>query len=415
MPKSIYCQSSHRNQQSDPTTPRTTLMPTSYQNQYHINLITNLHSQKNLRDTWNTIAKNHGYYQPFLDFDWFQTWLKYFGKHVQPLIFLVQHFDKTVAIAPFMITETKFRNLFVTRKIELIGNHISPIRGIILNNSSVDQLTTIYKQILDFLKSQCTTWDILDTGPLPFEHASYKCLSHAIDNYPLHSLRKLCFYSRYLDNIDYSSATYLQKRSKKLLSNLKTRENQLAKLGKTKVTIEHHITNLTDILQIYQDVRRRSWKIELSYVDFFHDFIRLAAHKGWLRFSILTLNDLAIACQIRFICNRTAYLWSTVYDKDYSKYSPGTLLLKKTLEHFIDNDNICEIDYLYGDEDYKRQWAPLQRSRDRILLYNKTFRGLLAYSVDKCVSLSDDNEYLSKLGKYTSYFFFRRFFASFSD
>ena len=52
------------------------------------------------------------------------------------------------------------------------------------------------------------------------------------------------------------------------------------------------------------------------------------------------------------------------------------------ITYVIDSDNVTELDYLIGDEQYKKDWTPKRRERYGLLVFNKNFKGhFLAFLV----------------------------------
>jgi CelD/BcsL family acetyltransferase involved in cellulose biosynthesis len=71
--------------------------------------------------------------------------------------------------------------------------------------------------------------------------------------------------------------------------------------------------------------------------------------------------------------------------------------------YVIDVDKVTTIDYVQGDEDYKKDWTPNRRERRSILVYNTTWRGrYLALVERKIIPLLKSNGNLRKLKKTVS-------------
>ena len=67
------------------------------------------------------------------------------------------------------------------------------------------------------------------------------------------------------------------------------------------------------------------------------------------------------------------------YDERFAKDSVGTVLSILLMEHVIEVDKVKEVDYLTGDDPYKRDWMSHRRERWGIMAFNpRTLHGLLA-------------------------------------
>jgi len=89
----------------------------------------------------------------------------------------------------------------------------------------------------------------------------------------------------------------------------------------------------------------------------------------------LFLNDVVISSQYWIVCDKTAYILKTVYDQNQNKFSPGKVLTLLMINHVIDVDKVMQIDFLHGDDPYKKDWVPKCRNRRGIIIFNKTLKG----------------------------------------
>lgn len=120
-----------------------------------------------------------------------------------------------------------------------------------------------------------------------------------------------------------------------------------------------------------------SWKQSEPYPDFIPRLLRMSARRGWLRLGIARYDDMPVASQIWLVCGGTAYIFKLAYHQDYGQYSPGTVLTAFMMEYVIDKDTVNRIDYLSGDDSYKRDWMSTRRERHGIAGYNtRRVRGM---------------------------------------
>jgi CelD/BcsL family acetyltransferase involved in cellulose biosynthesis len=114
----------------------------------------------------------------------------------------------------------------------------------------------------------------------------------------------------------------------------------------------------------------------------------MSAREGWLRLGIACYDKVTVASQIWMVMNGTAYIFKLAYDEDYKKLSPGTVLTSFMMEYVINTDAVSTIDYLSGDDNYKKDWMSLRRERHGMAAYNpSTLRGvamLIGYNL-KCL------------------------------
>jgi hypothetical protein len=134
---------------------------------------------------------------------------------------------------------------------------------------------------------------------------------------------------------------------------------------------------LADAIEQYEYVYHHSWKRAEPYPDFVPQLLRLSASRGWLRLGVASYENEPVASQIWLVSEGTAYIFKLAYHEEYKRLSPGTVLTAYMMEHVIDKDRVSRIDYLTGDDDYKKNWMSVRTERLGVAAYNpRTLRGL---------------------------------------
>lgn len=342
---------------------------------FSIKVVRNLNEFEQLKDTWNCLAENCDSYTPWLSFDWFNLCLKYSLDINELLVLLVYKEDNVVAIAPFSVQHAKYKGILKTRKIELIGNAQSPIRHFLFGDADDKEKDNILSSILNFFCCVCKDWDLIELDKLPEEQNAFDIVEHAIVTAGLKHLSCFCTGNWYLDKITYPSTGYFEKQPYGFRKQIENKKKRLRKVGPWRVEIKSGIKSLDKDLYLYDQMRAKSWKSPEKDREFNRKFTKLATDKGWLRLSILFSGDVPIAYQKWLVCHKKAYIWDLIYDLDYKKYSPGSILSSEICKHVIDNDRVVEIDYLTGDEPYKKAWTPNRRERKSITVFNHNLKG----------------------------------------
>jgi len=116
-------------------------------------------------------------------------------------------------------------------------------------------------------------------------------------------------------------------------------------------------------VKAWVQVYANSWKVPEPYPDFVPGWIRICAREGWLRLGVAWLDGQPIAAQFWLVRNRRAYIFKLAYDEAFKRYSAGTLLSAALFRHVLDVDRVSEVDYLSGDDAYKRDWVTHRRER----------------------------------------------------
>jgi len=365
---------------------------------YSIKVVDNLSDFEGLKGVWNKLAYSDKEYFPFLCFEWFEVWLRHFLEDHKILILLLFQESDIVAIAPFLIKKERYKKINII-KIELMGNVYSPIRYFLFKETNHEARKGYIASIYDFFFRSYKSWDILDLYSLPEENEHYDVFETAIRLNAIRYSNYFCFGDWYLDGINFSGDEYSKKFSSKFRHNLKYRLKELQEKGCLEFRV---ITNEEDTIDhymdMYYDVYSRSWQKRENIGPTFHrDLAKLAIRKGWLRLGLLFLDGYPIATQFWLSCNNIAYILKTVYDKKYKIFSPGKILTLHMFKYAIDNDRVTTIDYVQGDELYKKDWTPQRRERKEIIVYNDSMKGRYLHFVNNTLlPLLKKSKYVQK-------------------
>ena len=95
------------------------------------------------------------------------------------------------------------------------------------------------------------------------------------------------------------------------------------------------------------------------------------------RFAIQSFCYWVIAAQLWIVSQGRAAIYKVAYDEQYKNLSPGTVLTAQLMQHVMDIDGVAEVDYLIGEDPYKRKWMTHHRERIGLVAFDcRTASGL---------------------------------------
>lgn len=308
----------------------------------------------------------------FHSFNWFVNFIQ---TVTEPMgvetCFLHQKDSEFPIVLPLMLTDEKS-----LRKVKSLSNYYSPIFSVIGKNATPES-----QNATDFfadLKRHLPAWDVMELRPLAFEESEF--LLRQLKMAKLPAVSFFCFGNWYLDVNGRSFKEYFSGLSSQLKNTASRKSKKFFQLDGARVEIITSDQGLTGGLAAYQNVYESSWKVEEPFPGFMPGLINLAASVNGLRLGVAYLGNKAIAAQVWIVADKTAYIFKLAYDEAYKQHSAGTILTTKLMEYAIDVDKVEVVDYLCGDDAYKKDWMSSRRERWGVLVFNRsTVRGNIEF------------------------------------
>lgn len=204
-----------------------------------------------------------------------------------------------------------------------------------------------------------------------------------------------CFGNWIHDLRDDGYSGYMATRPSRLRNTVRRRTQKFLAENRGELQIIQGGDSLESAIAQYTQVYQNSWKQSEPYPQFIPSLLRIAAQKSWLRLGIATFEGVPVAAQIWLVQNHTAYIYKLAYDENYKQLSPGTVLTAFMMEQVIGQDTIKRIDYLSGDDAYKRDWMSVRHERHGTAAYNaRTLAGaakLVTYTIKRLIKNTRGN------------------------
>jgi len=295
---------------------------------------------------------------PFYGPEWFKNYEHAVAQHEMPFFWACIYDRDGVLCGVWPLSERRQRGRRILRA---MGNYYTPYATLVFDYSS-EQASSVFRSALGALLRGV---DMLEIEPVAPDNALALFLEQNKDIRWVDFERCTVNWFQDLESID----AYHAQLPGHVRSLLKRKQRALEKQH----AVEYAIVRgngevLEHAVDAYFAVYAKSWKRQEPYPEFIRGLVRIAAQAGWLRLGQLIVDGEVVASQIWLVANRTAYIYKLAYDDNFGKKSVGSLLTWHLIQHVYDEDNVCRIDYLTGNDIYKRDW--MECSRD---LYTLTF------------------------------------------
>jgi hypothetical protein len=170
--------------------------------------------------------------------------------------------------------------------------------------------------------------------------------------------------------------------SSKTRNNLKRHAKKLQKsfAGQMEIRTFRHPSDLEWVLRDTEIVASKTYQRGLEAGFILNDETRrvmtLAANRGWLRAYLLYISDKPSAFLTGFSYRKTYFGATTGYDPELREFAPGVFLLQRLLEDICEDGTVSEVDFGFGDAQYKRELCDTPRLDGSFLLFAPNLRGV---------------------------------------
>ncbi len=265
------------------------------------------------------------------------------------------------------------------RKLEALANYYSCFYAPHLA-ATVDESRETLQAITQVIAKEKPRWDAVEVKPLDVHSREFPELVEAFKAAGFVVQTFFSFGNWYLPVKGRSFAEYSESLPSVLKNTLSRKRKKLEKTGRAKIEIVTGGQDLDAAIDAYMKVYLSSWKKPEPYPEFVPGLIRMCAAMRALRLGIIYIDGEPAAAQLWIVHHGNALIYKLAYDERFGDLSVGTILSATLFEHALDADRVAEVDYLSGDDAYKKDWMSSQR-RERwgILALNpRTPRGVLA-------------------------------------
>ncbi|WP_420474438.1 GNAT family N-acetyltransferase [Noviherbaspirillum sp. ST9] len=283
-----------------------------------------------------------------------------------PLLVLPMRLDSSTA------------SFLARRDLRPAANYYSSLFGPVLDCASPGA-TAYLAPLAKAIAQDRPRWDTVDLHPMAKDSAVFSSTINAFRDAGMFVQSYFCFGNWYLDVAGRSYDEYFDTLPSALKNLIKRKSKRLEKSGRLRLDIVTGGANLDSAIDAFEKIYNQSWKKPEPHPEFIPGLIRSCAKLGWLRLGLAYVDDVPAAAQLWIITNGVASIYKLAYDEKYSDLSVGSILTAKLMQHVIDVDRVREVDYLTGDDSYKKDWMSHRRERWGIVIFNlRTLHGLLA-------------------------------------
>ena len=235
------------------------------------------------------------------------------------------------------------------------------------------------RQIASAIRTDKRGWDIVRIAPMGCESSVLSNMRQAFETAGFATQEFFSFGNWYLPVEAHSFQDYLSGRPSVLQNTLRRKSKKFEQTGRGRIEIITSCGGIEKAIGDYVKVYNASWKVPEPYPNFVTGLISTCAENGWLRLGLAYIDDVPIASQLWIVHQGVASIYKLAYDERFAHFSAGTILTARLMQHALDVDHVREVDYLSGDDDYKKTWMSHRRERHGFLAFNlRTLKGAVS-------------------------------------
>jgi hypothetical protein len=209
-------------------------------------------------------------------------------------------------------------------------------------------------------------FDNLKLEPIAKDDKNLNQLQQAQESTGLSCTRYARFHNWFHPLQGQTFADYMAARPSKVRNTIARKQRKLKREHGYEIRL-HTGNDVPQAMSDFHTVYEASWKANEPFEDVIEGFINRFSKSSWTRLAILYVNDQPIAAQIWFVVHKKASIFKLAYDENWKQYSPGSILTQYLMETVIETDKVEEIDYLTGNDHYKKDWMTQRRQRWRMV------------------------------------------------
>lgn len=281
------------------------------------------------------------------------------------------------ALAPMCFSSAPQR-WYTPRKLIAASNYYTSLFHLIQNECDPhthENITYLIRGIIDDIPR----WDCIDLHPMAVDGAQFSSIELAFRNAGASTQTYFCFGNWYLKVAGRNFQEYFNSVPPRLRNTIERKSRQLEKSHVWHIQLVQTEAELKLATAAYEQVYQASWKQSEAHPNFISGLMQTCARQGCLRLGIAYIGDKPVATQFWIVCQGVASIYKLAYDEQVVKLSIGSILTAHMMRHVIDIDHVEEVDYLTGDDDYKKDWMSHRRERWGVIAFNQaTLKGKLS-------------------------------------
>ena len=336
-----------------------------------------------LRAEWTELCEEGASSEPFFRPEWFAAFVENYESEI--LLLTVRRGGKLRAVLP-LVRKNDFLHGVPARKLQAVFN-LQTQRFDLIHGADETEREKIIEAVWTAIK-KLSKWDVLEMRLVRKDSWLNDLLALAevenhrtgiwqMDGAPFVTLPQGADKPKLIEEFDKTLKKHFRQE-------LKRRLRRLQELGAVEFVRTREYS--PELMRRYFDLEAESWKgrggtavlCDEKAVGLHDDFARAVADRDALFVYELRLDGATIAMSVNIMEQRKTVFWKTAFDENYSRYSPGNLLIREFLADCL-RQNSTELDMLSPAAEYKKVWASGEREHAAFYVFQRGIVGSMLW------------------------------------
>jgi len=341
-----------------------------------IEIISSLEGIESIRQDWVKLQESCTETKPNADIEGYLANLES-CEGDSPYVVAIRAKDKLQTLVVGRLSSGKIKCAIGYRKIwQPRIRKIVFVYGGVLGNPDEDGFDLLLRHLRMVLASG--TADLVTFNHFHIESSLYKYLRRKVKGLELGRplLTNVHWDMEMPSNIDEFYGTLSTKHRHEIKRQMRRLSDNLR--GEWCVKSYEHESDIPRLCEDAGFVSRKTYQFAMgvSFVDNerYRKLLAARARLGWLKAHVLYCQNVPSAFQIGMQYRNTLHLNYIGYDPQWRRFSLGTLLFVKVLEELCNSNKPQQIDFGFGDADYKRSYCTRSWPEVTVFLFSLRFK-----------------------------------------
>jgi CelD/BcsL family acetyltransferase involved in cellulose biosynthesis len=330
-----------------------------------------------LRKQWEGL---HEFCDLWARFEWYFAYLTNLAADSENIYFIeIIVGQETVAIIPAEISSQKIHPFGSLKVLGLAYHSHIPLTDFPLS-LHIDH-AKVAEQILKIFKEVPTQWDVMRWSHI-MDSSNAMRVARLIRGCSTHIRQdSLCNYIETKSTYEQLSCV-----STKIRSNLRKNRKQLSKIGNWKVTTSESATDFHPYYEEFLNVEASGWKgdsgtssaikLNSNIRNFYSTLLEQRSADFVPRVTLLISESKPVSGQFTVYTQGCVNVLKICYDENYSKVSPGQILIEELLISACASTYIEKMSFV-TDMTWQHRWKPKQDVTYDVLIFRRPSLGMV--------------------------------------